>query len=441
MKFTVVADPHYYAKSLGTTGSAYELRSGSDQKCLGESHEIIREAFEQIAQSDTEAVLIAGDLSNDGERVSHEGFRALLYGLQKSKPVYIVTATHDWCCDKNPRRYEGGEVFRDVPVLGHDELRDFYFDFGPKQAIAEYFTHLGTSSYVAHLSGSLRLLAINDDQNGKGRAGYTPEHAAWILEQLWLAREQGVTVIAMQHHPVLPHISPLFTGGSCVGDREEVAQLLADAGLRYMLVGHTHMQNIMRYESPAGNALYEINVGALCGYPAPIVCVTVKDNGLAVKTEHLESRLGFLKDKATGLLTRVLDSAIAGDKQEFARRVTAMQANGDKVARYFFAIKPAARWLNRLSVQRAAKIIRLVSFGRAVKRSEMKEFPDMPVMDLAMEVFLNVFDGGIVRHERGSGQYNAVMALAKLTKKQQLMDAMDAILTGGEFDNNEAFLG
>ena len=439
MKFTVIADPHYYAKSLGITGSAYELRSGSDQKCLGESHEIIRDAFELIAQSDTEAVLIAGDLSNDGERASHEGFRTLLYELQESKPVYVVTATHDWCCDKNPRRYEGGEVFHDVPVLGHDELRDFYYDFGPRQAISEYFTHLGTSSYVVELSGSLWLLALNDDQNGKGRAGYTPEHAAWILGQLRLAKERGITVIGMQHHLVLPHISPLFTGGACVGDREEVAQMLADAGLRYLFVGHSHMQNIMRYDSPASNTLYEVNVGALCGYPGPVVRATVENNGIRIKTEHLEPWLDLLKDHATAIITRVLDSAVAGDKQEFARRVTALQADGKKVARVFFAIKPVARRLNRLRVQRAAKYIRLISLGKAVKRNEMKDFPDRLVLDIAKEVFLSVFDGGLVTHERGSGYYKAVMAAISLTKNKKLTDAIDAVLTGGEIDSNDAF--
>jgi len=440
MKLTVIADTHYYAKSLGVTGEAYELRSGSDQKCLGESHEIIEEAFGRIARSGAEAVLIAGDLSNNGERASHEGMRALLYDLQKSKPVYVVTATHDWCSNKKASRYVGGEVIQGVPVLGHEELRDFYFGFGPKQAISEFFTHLGTSSYVVELKEKIWLLALNDDQNGKGRAGYTPEHAAWIVEQLRAAKERGITVIGMQHHLVLPHISPLITGGSCVGDREEVAEMLADAGLRYLFVGHTHMQSILRYESPAGNTLYEINVGALCGYPAPIVQVTVEDGGLAVKTEYLETRQDFLKDKATGLVTRMLDSAAAGDKLEFARRVTAMQMKGDKIAKYFFMIKPAARWLNKLTVRRAGKLIRVLSLGKAVKRGEIEDYPDGLAIDLAMEIFLNVFDGGLHRHKRGSGTYKAAMALARLTKKQSLMDAMDTILTGGVIDINDAFL-
>ena len=75
MKITFIADTHHYSKTLGTTGKAYELRSGSDQKCLGETGEIIDSAFAQIAKSDTDAVFILGDVSNDGEMVSHFEFR------------------------------------------------------------------------------------------------------------------------------------------------------------------------------------------------------------------------------------------------------------------------------------------------------------------------------------------------------------------------------
>ena len=110
LRFTVLADTHYYDASLGVTGGAYALRSASDQKCLAETDAILTAAFSEIAASDTDAVLIAGDLSNDGERVCHEKMREKLYALQKTKPVFVTTATHDWCCDKNPRRFDGEKV-------------------------------------------------------------------------------------------------------------------------------------------------------------------------------------------------------------------------------------------------------------------------------------------------------------------------------------------
>ena len=124
-KFAVIADPHYYSEKLGVSGESYRRRAGSDQKMLAESKGTIKAALDEIKNSDAEFLLIAGDLSNDGERVSHEEMREMLYDFKKTKPVYVVTATHDWCCDENPRRYEGSEVFHDVETLGAGELRDF----------------------------------------------------------------------------------------------------------------------------------------------------------------------------------------------------------------------------------------------------------------------------------------------------------------------------
>ena len=69
----------------------------------------------------------------------------------------------------------------DVETMKSNELRDFYYDFGPKQAISEYITHIGTTSYVIELNEKVRLLALNDDKNGNARAGITEELFCWFV--------------------------------------------------------------------------------------------------------------------------------------------------------------------------------------------------------------------------------------------------------------------
>lgn len=114
-------------------------------------------------------MLLAGDLTNDGEMVCHRELREKLYALAEKKPVYLITNTHDWCCDGNPRRFTGARVTHDVPTMPHMGIHDFYYDFGGRQAIAEYRTHLGISSYVIPLAEKIWLLALCDDQNGRAR--------------------------------------------------------------------------------------------------------------------------------------------------------------------------------------------------------------------------------------------------------------------------------
>lgn len=452
LKLTFIADTHYYSQTLGISGRAYELRSDSDQKCLAETGAIIDAAFKKIADSDTDAVLIAGDLTNNGETVCHEEFRQKLCALQKSKPVYVITATHDWCCDKNPRRFEGNCVFHDVPTMPHEKLRDFYFEFGPKQAVSEFITHLGTSSYAVDLTDKVRLLALNDDQNGRGGAGFSEEHFQWIEAQLRDAGEKGMSVISMQHHLLLVHLHKMITGGgTSVMDNEAVAARLADAGLRYSFVGHSHMLDVAKFTSPAGNTLSEVNIGSLCGYPAPLVNVTVNDNSLSVDVDYLEkfdyngerNANEYLKNHALCLINKVLEAAAYGDRREFIDRFTALQANGEKAAKFRFLIKPAARWLLNADVMCAYRLGNLLTLGRVLDKKNALALKDKKVIEFVEEILLNVFDGGSTRRAPDSDYYRLVHAVASIPSFyarsnrvcRQLPEVIHALVAGNELNS------
>ena len=173
---------------------------------LDDQQNILEKILSIVDSERPQAVLIAGDLSNDGERVCHEKMREKLYALQKTKPVFVTTATHDWCCDKNPRRFDGDKVSNDVETLSSAELYDFYADFGVNGARDTFKTHIGTASYLRDLSESVVLLSLIDDKNGNDHAGYTPDHLNWILDTVRRETAAGKTVMAMQHHLLFPHI-------------------------------------------------------------------------------------------------------------------------------------------------------------------------------------------------------------------------------------------
>lgn len=455
-KLTFIADTHYFSRTLSSDGRAYDLRSGSDQKCLNETGGIIDAAFSKIKKSDTDAVMIIGDLTNDGERASHEEFREKLYGLQKSKPVYVITATHDWCCDENPRKFSGNAVYHDVPTLNHEELRDFYYDFGSRQALSEYITHLGTCSYTVDIGKNVRLLALNDDQNGKGRAGFKEDHFKWIEQQIKLAKTDGKILIGMEHHLLIPHIHPLVTGGStCVGNRECVASRLADAGLRYMFVGHSHIQRIDSFTSKKGNMITEINVGSLCGYPAPIVNVEIDENGMKINTESVESfefdgkRFNtkiYLKNKIYALVDRVLDGAEIS-KAEFCDRLTALQLNGEKFAALYPLAHVFAKYIKKETALGLYKKLKLFGLADSIRYSDVLDFKDKTVMEFVHEILLSFFDGGLVRHGEETSYYGLVMgvcdALVKIRACSLTLDIRQLvhhILVGSHPDVNSCFI-
>ncbi len=456
MKITFIADTHHYSKTLGTQGKAYELRSGSDQKCLAETGDIIDSAFSQIAESDTDAVFILGDVSNDGERISHIEFREKLYELKKSKPVYIITATHDWCCDGNPRRFSGDEVFSDVEVMKSGELPEFYGDFGPKQAVDSFITKIGTVCYTVDLGESVRVLCLNDDKNENDHAGFTEECWQWIESQIKKAKDDGCLLIGIEHHLIMPNISPLFAVGStCVANREKVASRFADAGLRYMFVGHSHMQGTSRFTSEKGNTITQINVGSLCGYPAPIVEVTVNGTGsIAYEVNHLitvkingeeKDAAAFLAEHSANVINRVLECET---KSEFAEKLTALQMNGKKAAALWPAAKPILHKLNTVTAYELYKFLKFFGLAGKIPKSCALKFRDKLVKEFIDEVFLSVLDGSLHPKDRDGDYYRLVMSvvltLVGLKKDEKMTDkvfeAFDNILTGGQINNQRAII-
>ena len=460
-KITFITDTHYYSKTLGCEGEAYMLRSDSDQKCLGETDEIITSAFEHIKKTDCDAVAIIGDISNDGERVSHEEFRQRLYNLKKDKKICLITATHDWCCDENPRRFDGDKVYNDVPVMASDELYDFYSDFGFGDAVSSYKTHIGTYSYAVDIGDNITLLALNDDKNEVNHAGFVPEHFEWIKEQVKSAIKRGRVPVAMEHHHLYPHISPLLKG-SCVAKGMEFLDALADAGLQFIFVGHTHIQRIDEHISPNGNRIFEINVASLVGYPAPMVPFSVDDNEFSVTTEFLKEftmngktvdAQKYLKSHAEKLLSVVFDSA--DDKKMLEKRLTALGINPKKIIDNYLIIKPLLNYIHNLDIKKAGRIINAFTFGKAVPKSSVNTYSHKKVLDIVVEVFLSALDGSInkygVNHEYYKLVQGAVSTPYRIGKKlrlnektvntlKMLYEATDEILTGGKWDNHNLII-
>ncbi|MDE5670362.1 MAG: metallophosphoesterase [Eubacterium sp.] len=454
MKITFIADTHHYSKTLGTSGKAYELRSGSDQKCLAETGEIIDAAFHQIAESDTDAVFILGDVTNDGEMASHLEFREKLYHLKKSKPVYIITATHDWCCDENPRRFEGDKTFHDVEVMKSADLPEFYKDFGPDVAIDTFITKIGTICYTVQLGDNVRILCLNDDKNENDHAGYTPDCWKWIEKQIKKAKEDNCILIGMQHHLLMPHVSSLITGGSvCVENREKVASRFADVGFKYMFAGHSHILATYSFTSKNGNTITEVNVGSLCGYPAPIVQVEINENGtLTYCVEHLKTfilngketeALPFLADHASALINRMF---ACRTKEDFEERLSAFNLNGKKFSKYWSLIKPVISKLDNMKTYEAYKLLKVLGFAKGVEKDAAKEFKDKPLKEFINEVWLSVLDGAMNPKDKNSAYYRLVLSVASVPSKikkdsknaKKLIEAADYALTGGDINNQSA---
>ncbi len=282
--FYLITDTHFFKNDLGAYGKEYDEFMRFEQKCFAETEAINNSVFEFLKNTDkTDNILIAGDLSFNGEKESHRGFIKLLNELKNNgKNVYVVTADHDFNEHCYAYTTENGKF--EVEATSRDELFDLYHEFGFKNAIAVDRQHL---SYVAQIADGVRLLALNNDGSPTEHRTFDKEQMEWIKEQAEKAREDGQMMFAMNHYPLLAGQPILSLISSAVQkNASEITNTLADEGVHLVFTGHMHNQSINEKITPAGNKFFDVCTGSIIAAPASMRFVTIVDhNTVDIKTE------------------------------------------------------------------------------------------------------------------------------------------------------------
>jgi len=296
ISFVVFSDPHIYDSSLGTTGAAFEAYLNKDRKLLRESPEILESAISSIKNLNSDIVLVAGDLTKDGEKVSHDLSASYLAQLKAAgKKVFVVPGNHDIL---NGHSYKySGDIIERVPNITADQFAQIYADFGFKDALHRDPNSL---SYVAEPQPGLWLLALDscryrenvEDKESVTDGKFSGETLAWIEKMLGQAAKENKAVIVMMHHGIMEHYAGQEKnyGEYIVDNYEEVAKLLANYNARLVFTGHYHAQDITEKKYDNGKFIFDIETGSLVTYPCPFRVVTIdKDQVATIKRESVTS--------------------------------------------------------------------------------------------------------------------------------------------------------
>lgn len=371
--FYVITDTHCYEESLGAQGKAYDERMKGEQKCFRENRQINHACFEKIAEDkEIETIIIAGDLTQNGEYESHISFLKDLKMLKDSgKRILLITARHDF--NDSPKAYIGDNT---VTVKGtkRTELREMYNDYGYSEAIAiDEISY----SYVTQLCEGVRLLAINCDGDDKCKGCIDDRLCGWIAEQAKSAKESGNKIIAMEHYPLIPQ-QPVFglVGDAVLKDWRNRASFLADNGIHLIFTGHMHAQSVKRFTSEKGNEIIDIQTSSTIGYPAKYRTVTLSGDNAVVKSIDVPD---FTMTDGTFI-----------DKEYFRKQFSQMIPN--KLASMLKDGKDDQTGVQRMLL----KIARSLTVGGAARlaaASASKELKKMKITDFAVMLVLPMFEG------------------------------------------------
>ena len=133
----VMSDIHVMAPQLlEGRGTAYDNYLSQDPKLLEYSGEVLEYLVGKTLQHNPDLVIIPGDLTKDGELVSHQLVVSILGKLRNAGiPVIVVPGNHD--IDNPEGYYFNGDNTRPADRTSPEQFKALYADFGYNQAYAK----------------------------------------------------------------------------------------------------------------------------------------------------------------------------------------------------------------------------------------------------------------------------------------------------------------
>lgn len=301
----VVTDIHVMDSNLIIReGEALTYYLANDRKMLGQSIEAFEAVIDSAIIHKADVLLLCGDLTKDGEKISHERVaRTLKKALQAGVKPFVIPGNHDI---RNPfARYFDGDKTYPAEWITAEEFASIYCDYGYGSGILRD-TH--SLSYVCEPIQGLTLLAIDASQYERNT--YTahgderdisivggvikPATLDWLLAQADEAKNKGNQVIAMMHQQLIDHVDGFheLLDYAVIENGDSIARQLMEHGVHLIFTGHMHYSDAATIWNESHSAsLTDVTTSSTIAYPPHYRVVTVSDDcsTLTINTHHISS--------------------------------------------------------------------------------------------------------------------------------------------------------
>ena len=292
-RIMVISDPHYLASQLyRESGLFLQAIARGDGKVVHQSGVLLEALLAEVRQRRPDALVISGDLTFNGEALSHRELAEACGQLRAEDiPVWVIPGNHD-INNPDARRF-AGSGFVPAENVSPEAFGTLWRDCLQPTRTPHSFT------YAVEVTDRvwLAMLDVSRYRDVRMAGGlFTEEHRRWLADLLARARDRGAAVIAVTHQSVLPHtdLSPENYG---ILGGADLAEMLRDSGVRLCLTGHIHIQHRVVEEG-----LTDVATGAFSIWPHRYGWVTVAEDGTvswemdSLSPENLPE--GFLEESA-----------------------------------------------------------------------------------------------------------------------------------------------
>lgn len=244
--FIIASDLHYQSPLMTDFGEAFQNFVRNDDGKVVEYVDSITDAFlAETAGKQPDALILSGDLTQNGEKVNHEELAKKLRLLEsQGVPVVVIPGNHD--INHPSAASFGGTEKKKADNINAEEFYSIYREFGYDEAMDRDENSL---SYIYQADERYWLMMLDScqyDPENKIGGRIRKETLLWMEKWLERAREEQVMVIPVAHHNLLKE-STLYPEDCTLENAVQVIDLLEQYGLPVYISGHLHLQRVKKH--------------------------------------------------------------------------------------------------------------------------------------------------------------------------------------------------
>lgn len=351
--FSIISDTHVLAEELMIDNKNFETFTKFDRKLLVESEALLERSLELVSEKNSSYILLTGDLTKDGEKISHDRVSQILKAWKDEDPkrkIFIIPGNHDINNTKS-FDYRNNKKTENIGPDDFLKIYDFCFEdfdslemYKDSQRFKNYLNSVNENykrdkkvSYYAHgfLSYMARIKQEEKDTNGisilaldtsiyscdfeskhqdyrENVPGYLEKNQIlWACDMIEQAKKRKDLILLIAHHAIMPNFrdQELVFGPFVIknwakkyqdddpriNDKTPI-EVLADQGVKFVFTGHLHENGTAKFKSPAGNEIFNIQTGSIVTYPLPIRHIEIIDVVKDFSGFSLKVKTEFIKD-------------------------------------------------------------------------------------------------------------------------------------------------
>ncbi len=224
--------------------------------------EIIDTLLFETVNDAPDALLLCGDLTNDGKLEEHIAVSELLAKAEsEGAQIFVTMGNHDM--------YGG---------VSTEEIKEIYADFGFNSAIS---SDSHSMSYLAKLNDELWIMSLDlnvyGDKKSTMAATISDETLAWVESCLLWAKNEGALIVPFSHHNLVEHAMDNLTMHYNIDRGDELQQLLINYNIPIYLSGHRHGSFVATATKENGE-IHELVVDMIGNYPQRFTTLSFNDD-------------------------------------------------------------------------------------------------------------------------------------------------------------------